>query len=81
LQEAESLIAPGADRLIKVAPVMGPKMRASAVPAALERAIRLYQQREKAQPGQGYAAKGAEWQAKLDSFRASLPPKAAPLSK
>jgi serine/threonine protein kinase/tetratricopeptide (TPR) repeat protein len=67
-KEAESLIIPAAERLLVIAPKMGPKTRGEVIPAALERAIRFYEAQDKADPGQGHAALATEWRSRLESF-------------
>ncbi len=45
---------------------------------ACERAVRLYESWDKAEPGKGHDAKAAEWKAKLDALTPSPEPAAAP---
>jgi len=66
-KDAESLLIPAGDRLLKVAPKW-PQDARLRHPAALGRSIRLYQEWEKSEPGQGYAAKAETLKAALDAF-------------
>ncbi len=76
LAEADPLVTTSADRIVALASNMGPKTRATVVPAALERVIRFYQIRATLDPATDRSQTIAQWQARADAFKAAqVPPK------
>ena len=67
--EAEPFLLSGYQRLTEDADKI-PPIHAHCVTDSLERLVKLYEAWDQAKPDQGYEAKAAEWQRKLDEHRA-----------
>jgi serine/threonine protein kinase/tetratricopeptide (TPR) repeat protein len=78
LAEAEKLIVPAAERFLVLQPKMGPRMRSIMIPAALQRAIDLYQTWGSLDPTPEHAQALATWKAKHEEFAKAAAAPAAP---
>jgi serine/threonine protein kinase/tetratricopeptide (TPR) repeat protein len=80
LTEAEGLIVPATERLLAIQSKMGPKMRALMIPAALQRAVHLYETWSSVDPTSEHTQALATWKSRQEDF-AKTPAPAPPPSK
>jgi serine/threonine protein kinase/Flp pilus assembly protein TadD len=69
--EAEPLLLDGYQKLKDDPRVPPPNPRRDRKRAALERLVKHYEARDRAEPGKGYDAKAAEWRIELEAWTAS----------
>jgi tetratricopeptide (TPR) repeat protein len=73
LSEAETLIIPSVERLLAIQGTMGPRMRGTVVPAAVARAVHLYELWTEQDPSAEHAKALSDWKARLAALGAPAP--------
>jgi hypothetical protein len=71
LSEGEKLIVPAADRLLAIQAKMGPRMRAFVVPAAMQRAVHIFEQWQALDPSEDHAKSMEVWKTRLAEAKAA----------
>jgi tetratricopeptide (TPR) repeat protein len=78
LRQAEELVPTAAERLLTLAPRIGPRTRTRMIPPALDRAVTLYTALNQLDPTPEHTAALADWQSRRAAYQAAPSPKPAP---